>query len=387
MIDYEKIIDVLKSDVYYTLKSDIVKLINDDNFMEKIIKVHNPLVFDRFIKMCEFKIDTLNIHEKRRGFIINSINRLDENNVYDFFDLDTLEKSQKEVVADRYLTEYIIDYYFGDNYYNYMTNVYEMINYLGRIKKILIDSEHLKIYKEFSSLVTATFDDKISIFKKYIDNSFSEMLYEDIRIVRNYSYNELVKCSIKLNHKSKIYSQEMSDEKGIDIYYLNGEEFHAFVKCFSINRNDLSNHYDYLLSNDRRLGYSFSYISDKNIGTVDYEQKRVVLLYDNIDYNKIMYVYHGDLHAKKLEKQDDFLSEKHNKLYTPDSLMAYTRNYNEIYIVDKPKPKALICYDTVTEDDILFAKEYKLAILILNRNKYKRYETYDDDYMTDTYVL
>ena len=100
-----------------------------------------------------------------------------------------------------------------------------------------------------------------------------------------------------------------------------------------------------------------------------------------------MYVHHSDLHAKKMEVQNDYLSEKENEIITPSSLIAHTNNYNEIYIVDKPKPKALVCYNTITDNDIAFAKKYNLSILLMNREKYKSYVTYDDDYMDNTYVI
>ena len=174
------------------------------------------------------------------------------------------------------------------------------------------------------------------------------------------------------------------------MYYLNGEEFYGFVRCLSIPRTYLFNHFDYVNSNKNRLGYSFSYIGDRNIGTTDYEQKSVVLFYDNIDYRNIMYVHHADLHSGKMTIQDDYLSTKENEILSPNSLIANTKNYNEIYIKSNGngiRPKALICYDNITDNDIGFARKYNLSLLLINRDKYKRYETFDDDYESYTYVI
>ena len=63
---YQSIINTLGSSDYYIIKKDIYKLINDADFIKEIIKVHNPIVFDRFVKtlflilefsLCEEKED------------------------------------------------------------------------------------------------------------------------------------------------------------------------------------------------------------------------------------------------------------------------------------------------------------------------------------------
>ena len=91
-----------------------------------------------------------------------------------------------------------------------------------------------------------------------------------------------------------------------------------------------------------------------------------------------------------MDKQDDYLSEKENELVTPSGLIANTKNYNEIYIkagVEGIRPKALVCYDRISHDDIAFAEKYDLALLVINREKYKRYETYEDDYVLNSYMI
>lgn len=391
MEKYDDIINVLASSDYYVIKKDIDKLLNNSSFLNEITKVHNPFVFDRFIKMCEYKTDISYLCEKRKKFIKNALINLNNENIYSFFELSSYDKYKQKDISNRYLMEYIVFYYFEDNYYNFMTNLYQMIDYLGNTKKDLVDKENINLYKEFVELRNMSFEDKIRFFNSLLNNTnIKEMFYDDMSIVREDSHKELVDKTIKLNHDSKIYKEDISKKLGVDVYNLNGEEFYGFVRCLLINRNYLFNYFDYVFSQRKRLGYSFSYIGDKNIGTTDYNQKNVVLFYDKIDYRDIMYVHHADLHAKRMNIQNDYLSEKVNEIITPRSLIVNTKNYNEVYIKSNGKsiiPTALVCYDTITENDIGFAKKYKLSILVINRNKYKRYETYDDDYMDNTYVL
>ena len=388
---YQDIINTLLSDDYYKIKKNINELINNKDFIKKITNIHNPIVFDRFIKMCEYKVDTSILYDERNKFIRENISKLNNINIYEFFDINNLDKEHKEIIANRYLTEYIINYYFGDNYYNFMTNFYQMLTYLKRTKKDLVSKENIKLYKEFVDLNHMSFTDKIGFFNLLLDDiNIMEMFYDDINKVREDSHKELVLRSLKLNRSDKIYNKDISAKLKIDVYNLDGEPFFGFVRCLAIPRGNLFNYYREVNAEDGRLGYSFSYIGDKNIGTIDYDGKAVTLFYDNIDYKNIMYVHHSDLHSKKMNTQNDYLSIKENEMVTPESLIAHTKNYNEIYIKTEGKenkPKALICYDVIDDKDIAFAKKYHVALLVINRSKYKRYETYEDDYDDYTYNI
>ena len=388
---YQDIINTLLSDDYYKIKKNINELINNQDFIKKITNIHNPIVFDRFIKMCEYKVDTSILYDERNKFIRENISKLNNTNIYEFFDINNLDKEHKEIIANRYLTEYIINYYFGDNYYNFMTNFYQMLTYLKRTKKDLVSKEHIKLYKEFVDLNHMSLTDKIGFFNLLLDDiNIMVMFYDDMNTVREDSHKELVLKSLKLNHSNKIYNKDISEKLKIDVYNLDGEPFFGFVRCLAIPRGNLFNYYREVNAEDGRLGYSFSYIGDKNIGTIDYDGKGVTLFYDNIDYKNIMYVHHGDLHSKKMNTQNDYLSIKENEMVTPESLIAHTKNYNEIYIKTEGKenrPKALICYDVIDDKDIAFAKKYHVDLLVINRSKYKRYEEYEDDYDDYTYNI
>ena len=378
MNDYSDILEQLASRDYRKVKKCCESLVNDSNFLKIIICINDPFIFDRFMKMNEYKIDTSSIYAERKKYIREAL------------DID-VNKKNIILMPDRWIVEYIICYYFEDNYYNFMANFYQMITYLTYTKKELVNKNNIDLYKEFVDLRNMSLMDKIGFFKLLLDNgNIMEMFYDDMNTVRTDSHKELVINSLKLTKDSDVYQKGISNRLGIDVYMLDGEAFFGFVRCFNIDRNDLSDHFAYINSTKERLGYSFSYISDKNIGTTDYNQKSVVLFYNDIDYKNIMYVHHADLHAKKMNEQDDFLSEKENEILTPHSLVAKTNNYNEIYIKSNNngiKPTALICYDSISANDIAFADKYNLAILVINRKKYKRYETYEDDYDNYTYNI
>ena len=51
------------------------------------------------------------------------------------------------------------------------------------------------------------------------------------------------------------------------------------------------------------------------------------------------------------------------------------------------KPKALVCYDTITHDDIAFARKYQLSLLLINTKKYEHTISFDENYEENTYVI
>ena len=289
----QNIIQILSTDDYHVVKKNIDKLINNSSFLQEIVKVHSPLVFDRFIKMCEYKMDTSVLYESRKKFIKKTLFNLNKDNIYDFFELNNYDKSRQDIIANRYLSEYIVYYYFGDNYYNFMTNLYQMLTYVKYNNNDLISKENIALYEEFVELRKMSKTDMISFFKILLDNDIMSMFYDDINIVRETSHKALVDESLRLNHNLEIYQSDISKRVCVDVYYLDGEQFYGFVRCFAIKKGDLTDHSDYIFSKRKRLGDSFSYIGDKNIGTTDYDMESVTLFYDKINYKNIMYVHHA----------------------------------------------------------------------------------------------
>jgi hypothetical protein len=390
MTNYDEIIGILNSDNYYSLRYDVMKLVNDEAFLKRIIKIHNPFIFDRFIKMCEFKIDTAAIYEERNKFVKKTINELNQDNIYSFFELEDMDKSRQDNYASRYLSEYIISYYFGDNFYNFMTNFFQMTNYLNGDRKNLVSLDHIKLYEQFINISKISLEDKIKLFNSNLNNDLMGMFYDDINTVRVDSHKRLVEASLKLNKDNGIYQSDLSDKCGVDVYYLNGESFYGFVRCLTLREENMKGEKKYVFSQKRRLGYSFSFVSGNEMGTIDSIGDGILLYYDDIDYQNIMYVHHTDMHTGIMNKLTTYISDKENEIKTPSGLIANTVNYNEVYI--KPgkegiKPTAVICFNDIDEKTLAFAKKYNLAILMVNKEKYKHDERYDDDYTEYTYML
>ena len=388
-MDYQSIIGKLESNDYHEVKKSIYSLITDDNFIKNIVRVRNPIVFDRFIKMCEFKIDTSIIYEERNKFVRREIFKLNKDNIYEYFGINNLEESRKEIIANRYLTEYIVNYYFQDNFYNLLCNFRQMTKYLSITNKKLVNEDHLRIYQQFIDLIHYSIPKKIKFFESHLKDDLMSMFYDDITIVREDSHKSLVDKSLKLNKSNGIYQDKLSKKNGVPIYYLNGEEFFGFVRRVSLKHDEKEND-DYIYSRKNRLGYNFAYASSYDIGIIENDSESVLLYYDDIDYRNIMYVHHTDMASGIMIKQNDYVSHKENEIVTPNELASHTINYSDVYI--KPgsngiMPSALICCDVLTEEDIAFAKSYNLSILLVNTKKYKRVKSFRDDLDSCSYVI
>ena len=412
-MEFEKLLNILSTDTLYK-EPDFLKSFNYNNHIKEISSISNPLIYDKLMKYLEFKEDTNKFNEERNIYLKKLLFNQKDDNILDLFskinisnyhnsilftsrEISYLEREENNInkafewISNRWMNNYLANYFFQDNFYNFITNFLQMTNYLRFSKKNLVKVENLKIYNEFLKVGDLSFKEKLDYFKKnYQRTDLMELFYDDMRKVKDDCYKELVNSSLKPNKNLAIYNKDLSNKFDLDVYYLNGEEFFAFVRCFQVERDDLSDNIDYLFSRNNRYGYSFSYISNYNISTIDESNKNVILLYDNIDYNDIIYVHHADLHTGKINKLiDTYVSQKENELTTPHLLSINTKSYNEIYIKGEKeiKPCSLVCYDEVTINDVNFAKKYHLSIVIINSKKYRAKKAFDEDYDEYSYII
>ena len=76
----DEIFNLLKSDNYYKVKDNVSELVTNHEFIKRLIKEKSPFVFDRFIKMCEYKIDTSVLYDERKKYIKKTLNKINLDN-------------------------------------------------------------------------------------------------------------------------------------------------------------------------------------------------------------------------------------------------------------------------------------------------------------------
>ena len=344
-------------------------MFDDEDLVKRIAYIPNPFVYMHIIKILETKISLDIIYFQRKRFISLLLN--DDKIVHE--------------IPNEWLCEYLANYFFHDYYRNFIINYHQMKSYLLSTNNNLVNIDNLNFYESFSKLKKLPSNDMISFFKNNCEKkNTEEIFYEDMRVVKNHCYNELVNRSIKLKKSNPLYNKSLSKEYNIPIYYLNGEDFNAFVRSFKISRSDLAD-YTTIFNCESKYAANFSYIGKANITIIGDYKKNVVLLYDNINPDDIMYVFHDD--SGMSIKSELIESENINEILEPSSLMSWTKYYNDIIIKNnnRNKPSALVCLDIITDEDILFAKKYSLSIVLINSNHYYINTDFTDYLDQDSY--
>ena len=378
MEDYEKIIEIIKfKDLSLNDQKKIIEYfknnINNTMIINKIIHLKDQFLYLKIIHLIENYLDVSQIEEER----IKYINKL-------------INDGQLRDVSVRELMEYVIYYFVRDNYYNFLVNFNQMVLYMKHKNKMIISTNHINFYKDCLKLNELSKDDIISFFKKNMDkDKMFEHFYDDMRTIKNDSYNDLVSKSLNLGSVSLLCDLSLSKKYGLSVYYLNGESFHAFVRCIIPNKDGISK--DALYCNLTKKYYSFSYIGDKNIGTIDkVNSYGITVMYSNIISDNIVHVHHTDSSSSQYCKNDVFISRNINEISSADSLISNTKYYNEIVIKKGDQgivPTAIVCFDKIQDKDLVVSFKYNLPIVLINSKKYYYDNGYPDYSDNDTYIL
>ena len=376
MESYDAILNILSKNNFTTEERKKIigffkNNINNNDIVNKIVHLKNQYMYLKIIHMIEYDVDVSEIEAKRRKYLKNMINSIDKHNV-----------STKELI------EWIIYYFIGDNYYNFLVNFNQLLLYMYHIKKMIISKEHVDFYKECLNINKLKRDDMISFFNKYQDKlNIWEMFYDDMRLVKNHSYCDLVSSSLKLD--DSLYSKKISDVVGVKVYHLDGENFYAFIRCIIPGKDGFSK--DKLYCNLDKKYYSFSYIGDKNIGTIDrVNDNSITVMYNEINPYNIVHVHHCDSSSGYFSSKDIFVSDKINEICSARSLISNTKHYNEIVIKKSDNgiiPCAIVCFDKICDKDLIVSLKYHLPIVLINRSKYFLNDGYPDYNNDDTYYL
>lgn len=354
----------------YIKENDVSnELFDDEKVVKRIAYISNPMFYMHIIKILENRISIDKIFLKRKRFV--SLLFDDEKTIHE--------------IPNEWLKEYLANYFFDDYYRNFFKNYHQMRSYLLSVNQSLVNMDHLSFYESFSKINRLSSDDIILFFKNNCDKKdMQEIFYDDMRIVKDHCYKNLVSSSIKLDESKSLLNKEMSNKYNIPVYYLDGEKFYAFVRAYKIKRDDLSKEASYF-NGASKYAVNFSYIGKENITIIGDYERNVVLLYDSIDPNDIMYVFHDD--SGMNIKGDLVEHENTNELLDSKSLMLWTNYYNDIIIKnnDRIKPSALVCLDKITDEDILFARKYQLSIVLINSKKYYLNNGFTDYMDRDSY--
>lgn len=276
-------------------------------------------------------------------------------------------------LSSNFISNYIIDYHFEENYYNVMYDLKELLDfyYSGNIT---ISKDRVDLYTNVLSIDDLTISEKKELHSKLKKINMMEMFYDDMAFARKIVRNSIKESAASKEQLLKYKDDELSQEYGVDVYKIDNEPFFALVKT---GRK---------LSDDLPTGHSFSIVGNNAVGVFGDVSDSTTFVYDSTDLNsdQIVHVFPQDsfTYYKPFEVSRD-ATRRVQPLLMIDELVGETTSYNELLILEKGKnptdfdkdiPElkkiALYCVDKISKKDVEVAKINGVGIFLVNSKDY-----------------
>lgn len=275
--------------------------------------------------------------------------------------------------SSKQLFEMTVDTFYEEIGFDFIKAVREIVEYAKSDNTKAISSDRYTIYQTFDTYGKLTIEDKIKFFN-YLENKDNEIanFYDDFKNCHDESMIMANNSLFKTLKNNELKNVKLSQDKGVDIYELDGEPFKMIVTA-TRNRRDVlyKNHTHYKLETS-----SLSMIGDKNVYVFNDPNEYIILGFDEININRVMHVYEADSFTTST-----YSSHYHGKLFTPDELLKNTHFYNEILYsnIDQNSkevlpltPSYVIAYKEVKLGDLSYAKLNNIPIVLLHPKKYAK---------------
>lgn len=336
------------------------------------------------------------VEQEREKYVLSRINNIDDKGIFkDYYNLniqemynrlpfDTvksieyyLKNNNDEGVlnelrknTEKHLFEMIIDTYFNDIAYNFLQNLKIILRYVKDIDEKIIPEERLDLYKKIAKFHDLNVYEQKQLFFDYNNNiDYSKEFYEDFYNCKMHSYKKINDNLIYLNKNNSIYNKELSKEKNIDIYELDGEEFYAYVHSTLIRY-----HNDELVIPFKKGGsktISLSLIGKDSIGIYGRKEDNIIFGFDKLNIENIMHISNSDSFTSH-----EYGTNKFQQIYTPQELLYKTIGYNEILYSEKNLnefwPSFIVCFDEIRDVDLEMASKMNLPIVKISSLKYRK---------------
>lgn len=351
---------------------------------KKIALILDPVIYQRIVTKFQDLIDLDETYSLRRIKMPDLLINFNDKNLIDtryYFDNDYDELDQQEIL-NLYMCDLISQYFFDDLFQNTYLDLKQIISFSSLSNQNIL-KERMDFYLEFIKLNKYTYEEKLYFLKKYQQCDFREAYYDDLNFMKEKSKKLIIDSTIKsLSKDSSLFKKDLSEKYGTEIYYLNGEEFYAFVRC---NVNVKKGKEQPKMEEVKRLSQSFSFIGTDNISMYQNPNEILTLMYSGFDPSMIAHISSMDSWSYKKYESNALSSIDASVVYelpTPKSLLSSTFYYNEIAVKksDSLKPIGLVCYDNFTEWDLEFSKRNNLPIVIINTNRYvQKHDVYEEN--------
>ncbi len=344
-----------------------------DNFLENCLKIYNSVISD--VQSGKNVSDTLKKYYNNFGGFDFSLDDTIDNRKFDRI----LKKSLKRITTD-----IVVDYVFNDFTYNVFLDINELVKFSMNTGVLSVSDRN--IYSEIASLDIMSINEKKDLLEKLKKMNMSTKFYDDYKSARDKMVELFNNSILNKDNVIKYKNVDLSNQYGVPIYEMNGNEFYVFVKSVLVDKHSV-------LDDDGLKAYrdcaSFSIDGSNKLETFCDTNSYYNLAYNNIPNDQLIHVFEVDSGSNYYRDKNNIPCDgngtsKVNRLYTPQEFVGTSSSYNELVVaqpndgksdefnskLERPVPFAIYCYDNICDNDIISAKRLGLGIIVVRTNKY-----------------
>lgn len=382
-IDFRKNINALEvNNDYLIIKKKLDKyykeLLNEYDSDSGLFKVYDEIINNPSL-MYEYRANSF-IYSNDIRMIFLKYKSYDENGNICFVDLDNLKIELKREVS-RKISEVVVDALFCDNIYNVWLNIKEMLRYNSKLddKDKILDNDKIEFYQMILDFDKVSCKDKINLFDRLYDRDISFSFYDDLRRLKDISYDMIKKDLIDLsNYDDKVIPDDID---GVKVYDLSDSKYTMLVRRQELYKDK---------SNNRRNCYSI--ISDENSDTYGHGEGGIIYGYNSFDNDTVIHMLEQDAFSGDVYGSNKDVSRYVNRIMTSKELVNGSSWYSEIELVnlqngnkeyDVKKPDFIVTYDGVRDKDVMESKRLNIPIVIIKMTRLKNENKIDTGFDND----
>lgn len=304
----------------------------------------------------------------------------DDDNLY-FKDRDALIQILKMETSKK-ISEVVIDALFSDNIYNVGINIREMIRYNNKLDKNdkALDDDRVAFYKMILDFDNISSKDKIKLFNEFKDRNFSLTFYDDLRKLKDASYDMIKNDLLDLSKYSDKVSSIDCERTQCLVYDLRDSKYTMLVRSKFPHKDK---------SNKRRNCYSI--ISDENNNTFDQgeDNDKIIYGYNSFLNDRVIHMLEQDAFSSDAYNDNKDVSNYVNRIVSRDELVLGSDCYSEVELVNiqnengkyiNQKPDFIVVYDNIRDIDITESKRLNIPIVIIRKNILDKNERIDMEF-------
>lgn len=304
----------------------------------------------------------------------------DDDNLY-FKDRNALIQMLKMETSKK-ISEVVIDALFSDNIYNVWINIREMIRYNNKLDKNdkALDDDRVAFYKMILGFDNISSKDKIKLFNEFKDRNFSLTFYDDLRKLKDASYDMIKNDLLDLSKYSDKVSSIDCERTQCLVYDLRDSKYTMLVRSKFPHKDK---------SNKRRNCYSI--ISDENNNTFDQgeDNDKIIYGYNSFLNDRVIHMLEQDAFSSDAYNDNKDVSNYVNRIVSKDELVLGSDCYSEVELVNiqdengkyiNQKPDFIAVYDNIRDIDITESKRLNIPIVIIRKNILDKNERIDMEF-------